>query len=205
QDLSPMQWRMVARRGRYASWTVVGDPLQSSWPDPREAAQAAAEAFGKATRRRYTLRTNYRNAAEIFALAARVVAEHAEPDDLPRAVRQTGIEPQIRQVGPASRADEVRHAAKELLDAVEGTVGVISAMDRVATVRQWLASMADDRLRVVGSLDAKGLEYDAVVVIEPRELIDESVTGRRVLYVALTRATQQLIVIASDPSWLPER
>jgi len=88
---------------------------------------------------------------------------------------------------------------------VEGTVGVISAMDRVATVRQWLASMADDRLRVVGSLDAKGLEYDAVVVIEPRELIDESVTGRRVLYVALTRATQQLIVIASDPSWLPER
>src|SRR5699024_7009146 len=44
QDLSPMQWRMVGRRGRYASWTVVGDPLQSSWPAPEESEKARDEA-----------------------------------------------------------------------------------------------------------------------------------------------------------------
>ncbi|MGH3433634.1 MAG: HelD family protein [Thermocrispum sp.] len=204
QDLSPMQWRMVARRGRYASWTVVGDPVQSSWPDPADAESAAAAAFGgRTTRRRFTLRTNYRNSAEIFALAARAVAGQAEQDQLPVAVRRTGLEPQVRPVSQDTMADEVRMAAGELLDTVGGTVGVISAMDRVATVDKWLATMADERLHVVGSLDAKGLEYDAVVLVEPQGLIDESVTGRRVLYVALTRATQQLIVLAADPLWLP--
>src|SRR5205823_13554954 len=92
QDLSPMQWRMVGRRGKYASWTVVGDPVQSSWPDPDEAASARDQAFGvKTTRRRFTLRTNYRNSAEIFDLAAKVVAGHAEADELPVAVRKTGV------------------------------------------------------------------------------------------------------------------
>ncbi|PRX48333.1 DNA helicase IV [Prauserella shujinwangii] len=205
QDLSPMQWRMVGRRGKYASWTVVGDPVQSSWPDPGEAAQARDQAFGPRTpRRRYTLRTNYRNSAEIFALAARVVAGHAEADDLPDAVRATGIEPQIRGLEPGTVEGAVQAAVKELLDAVEGTVGVICAMDRVPQVSGWLAAQADERLKVVGSLDSKGLEYDAVVLLEPSELIRESLTGRRVLYVALTRATQQLVVLASDDGWLPD-
>jgi DNA helicase IV len=203
QDLSPMQWRMAGRRGKYASWTVVGDPVQSSWPDPAEAAQARDHAFGLRTaRRRYTLRTNYRNSAEIFDLAARVVAEYAEADELPKAVRTTGIEPDVRIVERASIESSVQAAAKELMDAVEGTVGVICAMDRQFEVRNWLQGRADERLKVVGSLDAKGLEYDAVVLVEPTQLITESTTGRRVLYVALTRATQQLTVVASDREWL---
>jgi DNA helicase IV len=203
QDLSPMQWRMVGRRGKYASWTVVGDPVQSSWPDPDEAAQARDHAFGLRTpRRRYTLRTNYRNSAEIFDLAARVVAGHAEADELPKAVRTTGLEPDLRIVDPASIESTTQAAAKELMDSVEGTVGVICAMDRVPEVQNWLQGRADERLKVVGSLDSKGLEYDAVVLVEPTELITESTTGRRVLYVALTRATQQLTVVASDREWL---
>jgi DNA helicase IV len=203
QDLSPMQWRMIGRRGKYASWTVVGDPVQSSWPDPAEAAQARDHAFGLRTpRRRYTLRTNYRNSAEIFDLAARVVAGHAEADELPKAVRTTGIEPDIRMVDPLGLESSVQAAAKELMDAVEGTVGVICAMDRVPEVQGWLQGQADERLKIVGSLDSKGLEYDAVVLVEPTELITESTTGRRVLYVALTRATQQLTVVASDRDWL---
>jgi DNA helicase IV len=56
-------------------------------------------------------------------------------------------------------------------------------------------------LRVAGSLEAKGLEYDAVVLVSPSELIAESSTGRRALYVALTRATQRLTVLSSDDSW----
>ncbi len=204
QDLSPMQWRMVGRRGKYASWTVVGDPVQSSWPDPAEAASARDQAFGvKTARRRFTLRTNYRNSAEIFDLAAKVVAGHAESGELPVAVRRTGVEPEVRPVEAAGLAAATQAAVKELLGAVEGTVGVITAMDRVPEVAGWLSGQADERLKVVGSLDSKGLEYDAVVLVEPNDLITESTTGRRVLYVALTRATQQLIVLASNPDWIP--
>jgi DNA helicase IV len=204
QDLSPMQWRMVGRRGKYASWTVVGDPVQSSWPDPAEAASARDQAFGvKTARRRFTLRTNYRNSAEIFDLAAKVVAGHAESGELPVAVRRTGVEPEVRPVEAAGLAAATQAAVKELLGAVEGTVGVITAMDRVPEVAGWLSGQADERLKVVGSLDSKGLEYDAVVLVEPVDLITESTTGRRVLYVALTRATQQLIVLASNPDWIP--
>ncbi|MCU1686436.1 MAG: hypothetical protein JWQ81_7175 [Amycolatopsis sp.] len=204
QDLSPMQWRMVGRRGKYASWTVVGDPVQSSWPDPEEAAQARDHAFGtSAARRRFTLRTNYRNSAEIFDLAAKVVAGHAEADDLPHAVRNTGIGPDVRMVDALGLEGAVQAATKELIDSVEGTVGVITAMERVTEVEGWLAGQADERLKVVGSLDSKGLEYDAVVLVEPMDLVTESTTGRRVLYVALTRATQQLTVLASNPDWLP--
>jgi DNA helicase IV len=199
-----MQWRMVGRRGKYASWTVVGDPVQSSWPDPAEAASARDQAFGvKTARRRFTLRTNYRNSAEIFDLAAKVVAGHAESGELPVAVRRTGVEPEVRPVEAAGLAAATQAAVKELLGAVEGTVGVITAMDRVPEVAGWLSGQADERLKVVGSLDSKGLEYDAVVLVEPVDLITESTTGRRVLYVALTRATQQLIVLASNPDWLP--
>ncbi|MGK3204858.1 HelD family protein [Amycolatopsis sp. MEPSY49] len=204
QDLSPMQWRMVGRRGKYASWTVVGDPVQSSWPDPAEAASARDQAFGvKTARRRFTLRTNYRNSAEIFDLAAKVVAGHAESGELPVAVRKTGVEPEVRPVEAAGLAAATQAAVKELLGAVEGTVGVITAMDRVPEVAGWVSGQADERLKVVGSLDSKGLEYDAVVLVEPNDLITESTTGRRVLYVALTRATQQLIVLASNPDWIP--
>ncbi|WP_370943696.1 AAA family ATPase [Amycolatopsis sp. cg5] len=204
QDLSPMQWRMIGRRGKYASWTVVGDPVQSSWPDPEEAAQARDQAFGvRTTRRRFTLRTNYRNSAEIFDLAANVVRGHAQEDELPIAVRTTGLLPDVRAVEAANLETATQSATKELLDSVEGTVGVITAMDRVPEVESWFEGQTDERLKVVGSLDSKGLEYDAVVLVEPTELITESTTGRRVLYVALTRATQQLTVLASNPDWLP--
>lgn len=57
------------------------------------------------------------------------------------------------------------------------------------------------RLRGVDGLEAKGLEYDAVVVVEPTELITESTTGPRTLYVALTRATQRLTVVTTEPRW----
>ncbi|MGH3436218.1 MAG: HelD family protein [Sciscionella sp.] len=200
QDLSPMQWRMIGRRGRYASWTVVGDPVQSSWPEPEEARQAADRAFGRtAKRRRFTLRTNYRNSAEIFELAARVVDRVASPEELPHAVRATGIEPALLAVGEP--ATDIRAAATELLSSVEGTISVICAMDRVSEVEGWIAGL-DPRIRAVGSLQAKGLEYDGVVLFEPSELIAESLTGPRSLYVALTRATQRLTVLSTDQRWL---
>lgn len=203
QDLSPMQWRMIGRRGRYASWTIVGDPLQSSWPAPEEAEQARDEMFGdQPARRQFTLRTNYRNSKEIFDFAAETVAGHGQEEQLPDAVRSTGEAPRVRAIDAAHAEQELQAEVKELLDSAVGTVGVISAMDRLEQVDRWLAGQTDERLKVVGSLDCKGLEYDAVIVLEPSELIAESLTGRRVLYVALTRATQDLRVLSSTESWL---
>ncbi|MCX4990590.1 MULTISPECIES: UvrD-helicase domain-containing protein [unclassified Streptomyces] len=196
QDLTPMQWRMVGRRGRHATWTVVGDPAQSSWSDPDEAAEARDEALGTRPRRRFTLTVNYRNPAEIAELAAKVLALAMPGSQSPSAVRSTGVEPRFAVVRD-SLAQTVRAEAAHLLDRVDGTVGVVVAMNRREEAARWLAGLGD-RVVALGSLEAKGLEYDATVVVSPAEIADESPAGLRVLYVALTRATQQLTVVSSD-------
>ncbi|MER7479417.1 UvrD-helicase domain-containing protein [Streptomyces sp. NPDC126510] len=196
QDLTPMQWRMVGRRGRHATWTVVGDPAQSSWSDPDEAAEARDEALGTRPRRRFELTVNYRNPAEIAELASKVLAL-AMPGSLsPKAVRSTGVEPRFTVVADTLGAT-VRDEAARLLERVDGTVGVVVAMQRREEARRWLAGLGD-RVVALGSLEAKGLEYDATVVVSPAEIADESPAGLRVLYVALTRATQQLTVVSAD-------
>ena len=88
-----MQWRMLGRRGRYASWTVVGDAAQSSWPDAAESAVAREEAFGTQPRRLFHMVTNYRNAREIFDYAAVMIRRSVPDADIPIAVRETGVEP----------------------------------------------------------------------------------------------------------------
>ncbi|MGW5786290.1 HelD family protein [Streptomyces sp. NPDC003757] len=196
QDLTPMQWRMVGRRGRHATWTVVGDPAQSSWSDPDEAAAARDEALGTRPRRRFELTVNYRNPAEIAELAAKVLALAMPGSHSPSAVRSTGVEPRFAVVSD-SLAPTVRAEAARLLDLVDGTVGVVVAMNRREEARRWLAGLGD-RVAALGSLEAKGLEYDATVVVSPAEIADESPAGLRVLYVALTRATQQLTVVSCE-------
>nr|WP_106964201.1 UvrD-helicase domain-containing protein [Streptomyces flavidovirens] len=208
QDLTPMQWRMVGRRGRHATWTIVGDAAQSSWTDPDEAAAARDEALGARPRRRFTLTVNYRNPAEIAALAAKVLALAMPGMESPAAVRSTGVEPRfvttnhehsgvVRDSDGAALARTTREEAQRLLDRVDGTVGVVVAMHRRAQARKWLAPLGE-RVVALGSLEAKGLEYDATVVVSPAEIAEESPAGLRVLYVALTRATQQLTVVSGE-------
>ncbi|WP_447041995.1 HelD family protein [Streptomyces sp. DSM 118878] len=197
QDLTPMQWRMVGRRGRHATWTVVGDPAQSSWSDPDEAAEARDEALGTRPRRRFTLTVNYRNPAEIAELAAKVLALAMPGAMSPSAVRSTGVEPRFAVVRGGDLAASVREEAARLLDRVDGTVGVVVAMNRREQAARWLAGLGD-RVVALGSLEAKGLEYDATLVVSPAEIADESPAGLRVLYVALTRATQQLTVLSGE-------
>ncbi|MGW0841361.1 HelD family protein [Streptomyces sp. NPDC002787] len=197
QDLTPMQWRMVGRRGRHATWTVVGDPAQSSWSDPDEAAEARDEALGTRPRRRFTLTVNYRNPAEIAELAAKVLALAMPGSESPSAVRSTGVEPRFVTAARDTLARTVRAEAARLLDLVDGTVGVVVAMNRRDEAARWLAGLGD-RVVALGSLEAKGLEYDATVVVSPAEIADESPAGLRVLYVALTRATQQLTVVSAE-------
>ncbi|MFI5571737.1 HelD family protein [Streptomyces sp. NPDC051740] len=196
QDLTPMQWRMVGRRGRHATWTVVGDPAQSSWSDPDEAAQARDEALGTRPRRRFELTVNYRNPAEIAELASKVLALAMPGSQSPRAVRSTGVEPRFA-VAEGALGETVRAEAARLLERVDGTVGVVVAMQRREEARRWLDGLGD-RVVALGSLEAKGLEYDATIVVSPAEIADESPAGLRVLYVALTRATQQLTVVSAD-------
>ena len=93
QDITPMQWRMLRRRGPSASWTIVGDPAQSSWPDAEESRRALNEIVGTAPVRRFRMSTNYRSPSEVFDLAAQVVVSAYPEADLPKAVRSVGIEP----------------------------------------------------------------------------------------------------------------
>src|SRR3989440_11471603 len=151
QDVTPMQWRMIGRRSAYASWTVVGDPAQSAWAgDPAETAKARDAALGSRRRSEHLLTTNYRNSAEIFAVAADVVRK-AEPDiELPVAVRRTGVAP--RHVVTDDVPAAVREASSALLGEVEGTVGVIATQATRDEVAGWVDP--DPRLQVVTSLEA---------------------------------------------------
>jgi len=217
QDLTPMQWRMVGRRGRTASWTIVGDPAQSSWPMPAEAAEARAAALEGKPIHAFHLSTNYRNSSEIYAYAAAYADRVGLDADLPTAVRSTGVEPvellDVPDLEAAVRAEVVRLAGE-----VSGTVGIVVPVARRGEVNRWLSSWTEiadqapgaaeaarnadavpsgeDRVVVLTGLDTKGLEFDAIVVVRPQEIEDESSTGRATLYVVLTRATQLLTTIS---------
>ena len=193
QDLSPMQWRMIGRRGRYASWTVVGDAAQASWPDATEAAAAREEAFGTQGRQLFHMDTNYRNAREIFDYAADVVRRQVPDADIPQAVRETGVDPVDAALG-ADPLVSVRAALELLLEQVEGAIAVITP----ALHAEALAPLGDldGRVQVVDPMSTKGLEYDATVVVDPAEITRESPGGVRVLYVALTRAAHRMTVLA---------
>ena len=197
QDVSPMQWRMVGRRGRLASWTVVGDPAQTAWTgDPQELTRARDQALGRRRRHQFTLTTNYRNSAEIFAVAAAEIRRLYPDLSLPTAVRSTGVPPVERTVPAAELAAATVAAADTLLAEVEGTVGVITPVPRRDEVAGWLSELGGSRLQVVTSLQAKGMEYDGVVLVAPSEIRAEP-SGVRTLYVALSRATQRLTTV--DP------
>ncbi len=193
QDLSPMQWRMLGRRGRWASWTVVGDLAQASWDDLEEAARAREEAFGSNQRRSFHMDTNYRNAREIFDHAARVIREHVPDADIPQAVRETGHHPVEAQAFPEGFVEAAREALEEVLGQVDGSVAVI-------TPQRWRDALqhldgTDGRAVVVDPLSTKGLEYDATLVVDPDGIVEESAGGVRALYVVLTRAAHRMTVL----------
>ena len=148
-------------------------------------------------------------------LAAAVLAVTDPGLEPPRSVRRSGANPRFAAVADAgSLADEVAdHVARLRSELGEGKVAVIGPAGALPGVRAGLARRAgmelgdgDDPLDAPVALltptEAKGLEFDAVVLVEPAELAGGSTAGLRGLYVALTRATRFLAVVHSQP--LPE-
>ncbi|HRW19291.1 MAG TPA: AAA family ATPase [Dermatophilaceae bacterium] len=192
QDLSPMQWRMLGRRGRAASWTVVGDAAQSSWPDPVESVAARGEAWGVQQHRGFHMTTNYRNAREIFDYAAAAIRRHVPDADIPDAVRETGVLPVDGRLGD-DPTGAVVSAVDALLDEVDGSIGVITPSRYAAALA--IALDGRERVRLVDPLSSKGLEWDATVVVDPDEIVAQTAGGVRALYVALTRAAHRMTVL----------
>ncbi|WCC80558.1 AAA family ATPase [Cutibacterium equinum] len=193
QDISPMQWRMIGRRGPQASWTIVGDPAQAAFPHHDQTRTAIDELVGNAPSRTFTLTKNYRSPAEVFNLAAEVVVTVQPDADLPQAVRSVGVEPTV--VRTDDLWAQVRSQLDQMLQEVDGTIGLVCP-DSLVDQARILAT--DPRIIPVTTMEAKGLEYDGAVVVDPERIVSETgnaTGGVRMLYVALTRATQRLAVV----------
>ncbi|MCP2280561.1 HelD family protein [Nocardia amikacinitolerans] len=196
QELSEMAWRMVMRRIPNRWVTVVGDVAQTGDPAGASSWQRMLEPYVAQRWKRTELTVNYRTPAEIMAVAADVLAVIDPDAKAPRSVRETGNPPVAHRVEVA----ELSSAVGRLVAAEQGpgTTAVIAPHPLVAE----LADLAGESVRVLTVHDVKGLEFDAVFLVEPARILAESPRGMNDLYVALTRATQRLTVVHSED--LPE-
>jgi DNA helicase IV len=213
QELSAMAWRTLMRRCPSKSMTVVGDIAQTG-------DIAGATSWGQVLspyvmdRWKLTeLTVNYRTPSEIMAVAADVLASVDPALVPPTSVRDSGVEPWHAQVDDLA-ADLPALVAREAAEIGEGKLAVIVPVARLAELGDAVtagvpgsavgnqSSALDARAVVLSVLDAKGLEFDAVVVVDPAGILAESPRGASDLYVGLTRATQRLGVVHTDE--LPE-
>ncbi|WP_149361273.1 HelD family protein [Lolliginicoccus suaedae] len=199
QELSPMAWRMVMRRTPNRWMTIVGDPAQTGSP---ASAGSWSDALGPYVAQRWRLQglsVNYRTPAEIMDVASDVLAEFAPGLDAPRSIRHSGHEPVIEHVG----ADDLALAAWEHLEKwrEEPGTSVILAPDAlVEQVREAASEGSGSTDATVLSVrEAKGLEFDSVLIVEPGAIATQSTRGMSDLYVAITRATQRLAIIHHAP------
>jgi DNA helicase IV len=211
QDLSPMQLRMVARRSLSGSMTVVGDIGQATGPwAPAAWTDVLAHLPGQRPARQVELSVSYRTPAEVVAVAAPVLAAAAPGLRPPTAVRRTGVAPRFVAVdrhASASLADAVCRVAADLMGEVApGTTAIVAPDPLVGELALALDAAGlgptDPRTAGLGGplsllpIDlANGLEFDAVVLVEPAEVVAGSPQGLRALYVALTRPTRRLAVV----------
>jgi DNA helicase IV len=202
QELSPMQWRLLLRRGPSRSFTIVGDIAQAASASAAETWEhALAPLLGRRSGsdrwRREELTVNYRTPAQIASAAEAMAIAHDLPVTRSVSVRE-GSWP-IEVVGDV--VSGVRLALEP-----EGTVAVIAPGERVAGLGDTLTAEFGDRvgmgaaglgadIAVLGSREAKGLEFDSVVIVDPAGIVAESERGAASLYVAMTRPTQRLVLV----------
>jgi hypothetical protein len=210
QELSPMAWRMIARRAPSRSMTIVGDLAQAgaTWAPSRWA--DVLEPVARDNWRLVELSTNYRTPTEIMDLANAVLAV-ASPGTPPTvAIRSSGHGPTLERVGPGGGIDAAVRGTTALLGEIgSGRIAVIAVPSTVeALVGPLGRALGGDldvgnplgaRVALVSVSDAKGLEFDGVVLVEPGEIARSHRRGQNDLYVALTRATQRLVLVTEGP------
>jgi DNA helicase IV len=215
QELSPMQWRLLLRRCPSRSMTVVGDLAQAG---SAAAPRTWADVFDRMAPGRWSveqLTVNYRTPAPIMDLAASVLAASGAPVIAPQSARE-GAAPRIRAVDPSGGRNDgtLAAATAEVLSAwitEEGRSAVIVAGPARAPLARALSGILphgalgvgnaalDTTVSLLTVAEAKGLEFDQVVVVEPAALLDDAPRGAHDLYVALTRATRELVVVHARP------
>ncbi|MFM9699208.1 HelD family protein [Streptomyces europaeiscabiei] len=210
QDLSPMQYRAVGRRCTTGSATVLGDLAQGTTPWATRSWEEALTHLGKAEAHVEELTAGFRVPTDVITYASRLLP-HIAPGLTPVAsVREN---PGFFDVRPTADDSQVIAACEESLRN-EGSTGLIAADARVPALAEALTAAGigylapgeettyETRLTLVPASLAKGLEYDYVVLDEPRAVVDgepDERTGLRRLYVALTRAVSGLIVTHTAP------
>jgi DNA helicase IV len=210
QDLSPMQLRMIGRRAPTGSVTVLGDLAQAtaawthaSWADLAAHLQTP-EGWGS---RDLTL--GYRVPRLVLDFAARLLPEAAPMVPPTESVRVGRHAPRVLEVGDENLfATAVEEAV--MLEREGFLVGCIVAAEHVAGAAQAFTTAGVafgtperdgilKRITVLPAPTAKGLEFDAIVVVEPAVIAGDTARGLRLLYMALTRPIQHLTVVHSQP------
>ena len=210
QELSPMQWHVLMRRCPLKSFTAVGDTAQGSSPSSARSWEQALGPFADDRLRVEELTVNYRTPESIVELAEQVAAANGLQITSLRTVREGEHAPVVENYDDAAELvpAAVTAAAAEHARLGEGLVAVIAPERMVDAVRQALVQAYGKRVGTgAGSMtqdvvalsadEAKGLEFDGVVLVEPAALLDEAAGKVGSLYVALTRSTQSLRVLAS--------
>ena len=209
QELSEMAWRMLMRRCPSRSMTIVGDVAQTGSLAGASSWMSILDRYQGERWRLTGLTVNYRTPAEIMAVAADVLAAIDPELEPPRSVRETGITPWRMAADPADLAGCLARAAERAAVHVgDGRLGVIVPAARLEEVGQAITAVLPDAAvgdqpdleRTVAVLtvnQAKGLEFDSVLIGDPAGILAESRRGCSDLYVALTRATQRLGVVYS--------
>lgn len=197
QELSEMAWRMVMRRIPNRWVTVVGDVAQTGDPAGASSWQRMLEPYVAQRWKLTELTVNYRTPAEIMGVAADVLAAIDPGATIPRSVRESGFAPRAVRVSAGGSLS----AVTDLVAAEAERPGITAVLAPHATAHEY-SSLASDSVQVLTVSEAKGLEFDAVVLVEPQAILDESPRGLNDLYVALTRATQRLAVVHTGA--LPE-
>jgi DNA helicase IV len=206
QDLSPMQLRSIRRRSRNGSMTVVGDIAQSTGPWARDSWDDVCEGLGSDLPTAVEeLSLGYRVPRQVYEFAAQLLPIAAPLVTPPRVVRDGPEDPELTETASEDLALVAVRAARH--HAGNGQfVGLICCDElREAVVEQFRAlgiSYSDASTGEIGKsinlaspIEAKGLEFDAVVILDPSGIVRSSERGHRLLYVALTRTTRFLTVV----------
>jgi DNA helicase IV len=200
QELSAMAWRMVMRRCPSRSMTLVGDVAQTSEPGGTASWADALAPFVAQRWRLDRLTVNYRTPAEIMAIAETVLRRIDPTLEAPRSIRSAADMPWRLRIPDDQIASSVRDAVRRERDRLgDGRLAVLVPAQCLASVRAAMPELdgADltDPVVILTVREAKGLEFDAILIVEPRLLRDGSARGANDLYVALTRATKRLGVL----------